>query len=117
MIAEVCLSGVAILWSISPSARQSAAYGPMPSQVVLAVSMLLTAAGAGAVWLGSRLSRAAKLAITLVLASTAGGVLPLALTALLPAKPGGYGLLLILAVIGMAGVAGHIPRTTHPPST
>jgi hypothetical protein len=79
--------------------------------------MLLTAAGAGAVLLGSRLGRPAKLAITLVLASTAGGVLPLALTALLPAKPGGYGLLLILAVIGMAGVAWHIPRTTHPPTT
>jgi hypothetical protein len=116
-IAEACLSGVAILWNISPSARQSAAYGPMPSQVMLAVSMLLTAAGAGAVLLGPRLNRPARLALTVVLAGTAGGVLPLALAALLPAKPGGYGLLLILAVIGMAGVARHIPRTTHPPST
>lgn len=119
-IAEACLSGVAILWGISPSASQSAAYGPTLSQLLVAVSMLLTAAGAGAVLLGPRLGRPIKLAIALVLAGTAGSILPLALAALPAAKPGGYGLLLVLAVIAMEGVALHIPRTprtTHPQST
>ena len=109
-IAEVGLAGVILLWLISPSAAGSAGYGSPLSMVLLIVAMLFTAVGGLVVLVISRLSRGVRLAATLLLAAAAGGVIPLAITGLSTAGGGGYGLLLILAVIGMEFLAVQIPR-------
>lgn len=113
-IAEAGLAGVVFVWLISPTAAGTAGYGPPLSILLLTVSMLLTAAGALAVLAEPRLSRGVKLTITLLLAATAGGVIPLAIIGLFAAESGGYGLLLVLAVVGMAVLALFIPRATSP---
>jgi hypothetical protein len=113
-IAEVGLAGVLLVWLISPSTVETAGYGSALSMVLLAVSMLFTAVGMAVVVVAPRLSRGVKLAVTLLIAVTAGGVIPLAMTGLFAADSGGYGLLLALAVIGMEFLAVHIPRTTSP---
>lgn len=113
-IAEVGLAGVVLLWLISPSAAGTAGYGSPLSMALLFVSMLFTAVGVLVVLVASRLSRGVKLTITLLLAATAGGVIPLAIAGLSAAGGGGYGLLLVLAVIGMEFLAVHIPRATYP---
>jgi hypothetical protein len=114
VIAEVGLAGVALVWVISPSAAGTAGYGYPLSMALLVVSMLFTAIGMAIVLVAPRLSRGVKLAITLLLAATAGTVIPLAMTGLLAADSGGYGLLLVLAVIGMEFLAVNIPRVTYP---
>jgi hypothetical protein len=111
-IAEVALAGVLLVWLISPAAAATASYGSLLSMSLLVVSMLFTAIGV-VVLMARRLPRSIKLAITLILAATAGGVIPLALSGLLVADGGGYGLLLALAVIGMEFLAVHIPRATR----
>jgi len=93
-IAEAGLGGVLLVWLISPSAAETAGYGS-----VLSVH---------------RLARPIKLIMTLLIAVTAGGVIPLALAELFAADSGGYGFLLILAVIGMEVLAVQIPRATRP---
>lgn len=113
-IAEAGLAGVVFVWLISPTAAETADYGPSLSILLLAVSMLLTAVGALALLVAPRLSRGVKLTITLLLAATAGGVIPLAMTGLFSSESGGYGLLLVLAVIGMEALALRIPRATNP---
>lgn len=113
-IAEVGLAGVLFVWLISPTAAETAGYGSRLSILFVAGSMLFTAVGALAVLVAPRLSRGVKLTVTLLLAATAGGVIPLAMTGLFSSESGKYGLLLVLAVIGMEALALHIPRATHP---
>lgn len=113
-IAEVGLGGVLLVWLISPSTAATAGYGSALSMGLLIVSMLFTALGMGIVLFAHQLSRGIKLAITLLIAATAGGVIPLAMTALFAADSAGYGLLLALAVIGMEFLAVQIPRTSRP---
>lgn len=102
------------MWLISPSAAGTAGYGLPLSMALLVVSMLFTAVGVLVVLVAPRLSRSVKLTITLLLAATAGGVIPLAMTGLFAADSGGYGLLLVLAVVGMEFLAVNIPRATYP---
>ncbi|MGH3811573.1 MAG: hypothetical protein ACRDUV_03820 [Pseudonocardiaceae bacterium] len=113
-IAEVGLAGVLMVWLISPSAAGTAGYGSPLSMILLVVSMLFTAVGMGALVIAPRLPRSVKLAMTLLIAATAGALIPLALTGLFATGGGGYGLLLVLAVIGMEFLAVTIPRATHP---
>lgn len=113
-IAEVGLAGVLMVWLISPSAAETAGYGSPVSIILLVVSMLLTTVGMGVVLVAPRLPRGIKLTMTLLIAVAAGALIPLALTGLVAAGSGGYGLLLLLAVIGMEFLAVSIPRTTHP---
>jgi hypothetical protein len=113
-IAEVGLAGVALVWLISPSVAGTAGYGYPLSMALLVFSMLFTAVGMAIVLVAPRLSRGVRLAITLLLAVTAGSVIPLAMTGLLAAGSAGYGLLLVLAVIGMELLAVSIPRATCP---
>jgi len=113
-IAEVGLAGVLLVWLISPSAAETAGYGSPLSMVLLVVSMLFTTVGMAVVLVAPRLSRSVTLAITLFIAATAGGVIPLAMTGLFAADSGGYGLLLALAVIDMEFLAVHIPRAASP---
>jgi hypothetical protein len=113
-IAEAGLGGVLLVWLISPSAAETAGYGSALSISVLVASMLFTAVGMGIVLSVHRLARPIKLIMTLLIAVTAGGVIPLALAELFAADSGGYGLLLILAVTGMEVLAVQIPRATRP---
>lgn len=113
-IAEAGLAGVVFVWLISPTAARTAGYGPPLSMLLLAVSMLLTALGALAVLVKPRVSRGVKLTITLLLAATAGGVIPLAINGLFSSESGGYGLLLVVAVVGMEVLALLIPRANSP---
>lgn len=113
-IAEVGLAGVVLVWLISPSAAGTAGYGYPLSMALLIFSMLFTAAGIAIVLVTPQLSRGVRLAITMLLAATAGSVIPLALTGLLAAGSGGYGLLLVLAVFGMEFLAVNIPRAAYP---
>ena len=106
--------GVLLVWLISPSAAETAGYGSALSISVLVASMLFTAVGMGIVLSVHRLARPIKLIMTLLIAVTAGGVIPLALAELFAADSGGYGFLLILAVIGMEVLAVQIPRATRP---
>ncbi len=82
--------------------------------ILLVVSMLFTAVGMGVVLVAPRLSRGVKLTMTLLIAATAGALIPLAVTGLFAAGSGSYGVLLLLAVIGMEFLAVSIPRATHP---
>jgi hypothetical protein len=77
--------------------------------------MLRTAAGAMAFLNAPRLSRGVKLTVTFLLAATAGGIIPLEMTGLFSSESGKYGLLLVLAVIGMEALALHIPRASPTP--
>lgn len=113
-IAEIGLAGVLMVWLISPSAAGTAGYGRPLSMILLVVSMLFTAVGMGALLVAPRLPRGVKLAMTLLIAAAAGALIPLALTGLFATGIEGYGLLLVLAVIGMEYLAVNIPRATHP---
>ncbi|MGH4008861.1 MAG: hypothetical protein ACRDTH_12015 [Pseudonocardiaceae bacterium] len=113
-IAEVGLAGVLVVWLISPAAAGTAGYGFPVSMILLVVSILITAVGMGVLRVAPRLPRNIKLAMTLLIAATAGALIPLALTALFATGSGGYGFLLALAVIGMEYLAVTIPRAAHP---
>lgn len=110
-IAEAGLAGVVLVWLISPTAAETAGYGPPLSILLLVVSMLLTAVGTLAVLVAPRLSRGVKVTVTFLLAATAGGVIPLAITGLFSSESGEYCLLLVLAVVGIEILALLIPRT------
>lgn len=117
-IAEVSLTGVFIIWSISPSAAAHASYGRTGSLTMLAMSMVLTLAGAVTAIMTSQLGKWVRLAVAILVAVTAGGVVPLTLPGLAaPTAPGAAGALgpLILAIAGMEFVAAHLIRGRPSP--
>jgi hypothetical protein len=108
-VAEICLAGALFVWLISPWAAAHAGYGTAGSVAVVAASMVLTVVGVVTVLGAARLSRTARVTITVLLAAVAGGVIPLAMIDFISGV--GMGPLLLLAVIGMEFLAVHLVRT------
>jgi hypothetical protein len=107
LVAEIGLGTTIDIWSLSASAAARAGYGRTTSTVLLAISMLAT--GIGGVLVLLRRGHA-WLAVPVVLAVLAGGIVPLILTDM--TSPGGSGdsLLLVLATVGMCLVATYFFR-------
>jgi hypothetical protein len=99
-IALVCVVGVLVGWLVSDSAVRTAGYGPAASITVLAASGVSTVAG---MLVAGGIVRTARLPCVIVLAAVAGAVLPLAVVAL--TNGDGYGIPLVLAVVGMEWLA------------
>jgi hypothetical protein len=107
-IAEICLVGAVILW-LGTSAGAHAGYGKLGSVALAGLSILVTVVAVVGAFSSSGWRRGSRLAVAGVLAVTAGGVLPLAITGLVTAGAG-VGLLLALAVVGMEILAVHLIR-------